>query len=335
MTIFVLDTNVLVNGFLMPQSPAHYVLAKVRRKEIRGIVCDRIFQEASGLLSKAANACLEIKGIDWQSELGQFISHAGVEFVADPSRNNLDKYASKVKENGADKTVCAIAWEHSASICSADVKDLNVTTTRGISCFTADDIYRKDGITPDNVMKAWLPRQDKGCVVFRFSYSVDKNDFINHKSNINNILTIQGLGSLDLITGSNMLSFSLNEGPEVRVSIEKLFLVKNYPLLAFCSYDKQKGEIELIAIDNKMSIVSDVTQSSLILSNSTSGEIGRPEIFKNGTYPARFDYLAAFPYPLNVKMARNIAKGTRTDNPFERLNSEDKFRVSPLNIYSK
>ncbi|RLA42099.1 MAG: hypothetical protein DRR42_23925 [Gammaproteobacteria bacterium] len=308
----VFDTNVLLTGFLSPQSQSAAAIKQAIEGKSCGIVCPLIISEALRKFREYSN---DIE-LDLHTPFIGFVHSGGFKIVLDPADESLRRFDTTIKNKG-DRVVAAIAFENEAKICSNDIKDLNSISTLGIECTLPDKVGWTGELTINNIVKGVVISQASGCFVIKLSMFIGREDFEGRVSVCTGLFSVENFCSLELITGDNIIKFEFTNGISAQISIDRIFTRDCYPMTIFISYNSG-SETQIFVANSKMDII---TSSKQPVWNSSGEEVEltRVTFFEDTRYVAHLNYFSAFPYPFSRKMVKRLLEGKVSDNPWERL----------------
>ena len=308
----VFDSNVLINAYLAPPSISAEAIRLVVDKKIRGLVCLATVEEAKTKLKSHSQRT----GIDIHSYFQSFLQYCGVKMIRNPQLSDLQKVDESITNDG-DRHVVATAQMIGASICTNDMKDINLVSTHGLVCQTPDELTYTGEITASTIVKGLFCRPDQGCIVLRIKPCIWRADFQNKEPVSTGLLEVPGLFYMDLVTGSNLITFQFTSRPMVSLKIDSIFNREDYPLTVFVSYSNRKN-INLFALSSSGKLLESRNQIKWACPDDVF-PITAAKLLPRPNFTILINYVAMFHQSMGITAINRLMAGKTTDNAMERL----------------
>jgi len=314
-----LDTNILLTGFFVPQSKSFQVIQSVLRQELTGCVIENTIEEAENAISRAATQT-GVNLIGSFRETLETLRRSGLIVLPRISRDEGRGFTS-IKGAG-DKALAAAAVKYSADICTNDIADFKKSDVYGFKVYTPEDLTRGGTIGLHTLCPGFLVTPNQGSFYIEFgalnwvnvTFSSDSHETLY-------LFDSEQIGACYFEAHSHSFVFQPDNGP-------RLFLyhgpVRLDSIKMVVSYDCNSGATIFLGTGTNSSQTSQWQSFPLAASARTYVGCDRHGL---NQLSGCIKSIYGVPYPVNERAARNMINGVTVQNPWERLSLETMIRL--------
>lgn len=159
---YLIDTNVLLAGLLLPKSPSFYFLQLVKNKEIVGYIAENTVNEAYTVLNRVRHNT----GIDASEMFNVALAQSNILSLPFRGLHSLKDIAT---DGGLmDRIIKEIAHDAQLAICTNDIEDFAKRPKDGLFAISPMNVLPYFSESADNCFYMTGLRRNKGLIYTRF-----------------------------------------------------------------------------------------------------------------------------------------------------------------------
>ena len=318
-----LDANVLLTGFFVPQSKSREVILKILRGQLVACVIENTIEECEGAIARAARHT----GIDLLQSFRDTLRQIGVLTLPRISRDEGRTYSS-IKGTG-DKAVAAAAAKFSATICTNDLADFKHGHRYGLQITTPQQLTSDGSIGLHTLVPGLVVTPSQGTIcaeVTQINWA--GLNFADSATDRFYVFDAESIGSCYFDVKSGSFVACMDFGPSICVP-QGVVAERALPLHIIVSYDCASEATIYVGPTARVSSAGAWVSPSLISAPRTwigCDRYGANQL--NGC----LRILYGVPYMVSERAARNMMTGVTVTNPWERLALEDIIKFCILGV---